>query len=532
MSSGASRFHRYLGATVACFVVHYGHHACWFVAAGDTCEPGSVALRVAKGAGMALNLNFALVALTMCRSLLTWLRETWVTEMLPLDLSYSFHMTVGWAIVAWTVVHVAAHYVRYFGREGGLEPKECVTTSVGAQGHVILFCIVLMAVTAHPSIRRARWFHIFFGVHHLFIVVIMLLCTGVHGKNFRLYFTVPVFLYVVDRLHRMFVTDRKHEVAVVRCERLEGKVTHLEFEKPDRFRRKPPLPGQYVFVAVPSISSLEFHPFTLSSAPSEDTLSLHIRSVGDWTGSLHAKASPGGTDPYSNEHVATVLVDGPYGAPAQELFDYEVAVMVGAGIGVTPFASVLKEVRHKLETLRNANLDMAKLTPILECFTSGGKKVRLRKLYFYWTTRQAGAFEWFGDLLRKVESSNDDEDDDAEGGGGGGGDDDWSLEVCTYITSAKALGKQEDLGSMFLQLGLDLVRKHTGHSLLTGNNKSTKFARPDWDEIFEELQRKHAGKTVGVFFCGPERLGNILRVQCREFTEEGGTKFSFHKEIF
>jgi len=37
-----------------------------------------------------------------------------------------------------------------------------------------------------------------------------------------------------------------------------------------------------------------------------------------------------------------VRIDGPYGAPAEDVFDSEVAVLVGAGIGVTPFASILK----------------------------------------------------------------------------------------------------------------------------------------------------------------------------------------------
>lgn len=37
-----------------------------------------------------------------------------------------------------------------------------------------------------------------------------------------------------------------------------------------------------------------------------------------------------------------VRIDGPYGAPAEDVFDAEVAVLVGAGIGVTPFASILK----------------------------------------------------------------------------------------------------------------------------------------------------------------------------------------------
>ena len=49
----------------------------------------------------------------------------------------------------------------------------------------------------------------------------------------------------------------------MRCERAAGNVTLLEFEKPDGFRYRP---GQYVFAAVPSVSALEFHPFTLSSA--------------------------------------------------------------------------------------------------------------------------------------------------------------------------------------------------------------------------------------------------------------------------
>lgn len=41
--------------------------------------------------------------------------------------------------------------------------------------------------------------------------------------------------------------------------------------------------GQYVFVNCPAISLLEWHPFTLTSAPEEDFFSIHIRAAGDWT---------------------------------------------------------------------------------------------------------------------------------------------------------------------------------------------------------------------------------------------------------
>lgn len=44
--------------------------------------------------------------------------------------------------------------------------------------------------------------------------------------------------------------------------------------------------GQYIFVKCPKVSKLEWHPFTLTSAPEEDFFSIHIRIVGDWTEGL------------------------------------------------------------------------------------------------------------------------------------------------------------------------------------------------------------------------------------------------------
>ena len=37
-----------------------------------------------------------------------------------------------------------------------------------------------------------------------------------------------------------------------------------------------------------------------------------------------------------------LFVDGPYGAPSQDWFLYDTAILIGAGIGITPFASILQ----------------------------------------------------------------------------------------------------------------------------------------------------------------------------------------------
>lgn len=57
-------------------------------------------------------------------------------------------------------------------------------------------------------------------------------------------------------------------------------VTMLEFKRPPRFEYKS---GQWVRIACLSQGKDEYHPFTLTSAPHEDTLKVHIRALGPWT---------------------------------------------------------------------------------------------------------------------------------------------------------------------------------------------------------------------------------------------------------
>jgi len=49
--------------------------------------------------------------------------------------------------------------------------------------------------------------------------------------------------------------------------------------------------GQYVFLCVPSISLWQWHPFSLSSHPTADKVTLHIRVLGNWTRQLYDMAS-------------------------------------------------------------------------------------------------------------------------------------------------------------------------------------------------------------------------------------------------
>lgn len=65
------------------------------------------------------------------------------------------------------------------------------------------------------------------------------------------------------------------------------------------------------------------------------------------------------------------------------MFEHEVGLLVGAGIGVTPFASILKSVYYQL--------------------TEESKSLRLKKVYFYWICPEPNSFEWFADLMLNLE---------------------------------------------------------------------------------------------------------------------------------
>ena len=50
------------------------------------------------------------------------------------------------------------------------------------------------------------------------------------------------------------------------------------------------------------------------------------------------------------EKLPKVKVSGPYGECHQEWYKYEVVVMIGAGIGITPYASILNDLIYGTST--------------------------------------------------------------------------------------------------------------------------------------------------------------------------------------
>lgn len=93
------------------------------------------------------------------------------------------------------------------------------------------------------------------------------------------------------------------------------------------------LPGQFLFIKfISNVVSGEWHPFTISSSPTETGITITPKELGDWTKTL------------SNLKVGdTAYIQAPFGRfTFLHVPENRALVFIAGGIGITPFRSMLK----------------------------------------------------------------------------------------------------------------------------------------------------------------------------------------------
>ncbi|KAK9027009.1 hypothetical protein V6N11_066858 [Hibiscus sabdariffa] len=503
-------------------------------------------LCTAKGAAETLKLNMALILLPVCRNTLTWLRSTKARSFVPFDDSINFHKTIACAIAIGILVHAGSHLACDFIRLTNSPPEkfaliasdfshgkrptytELLIGILGVTGitMVIFMVIAFILATSHfrknvlrfpAPFNRLTGFNAFWYSHHLLGLVYILLV--IHGtflylahqwyqKSTWMYICVPLLLYIGER-----------SVSV-----LPGNVFSIVMSKPQGFKYKS---GQ--------------HPFSITSAPGDEYLSIHIRTVGDWTQELKrvftevndsplviGRARFGGSGYIDHNCQPKLLVDGPYGAPAQDYRNYDVLLLVGIGIGATPFISILRDLLNNTrpDDQMDSTTEMSRSDDSWNSFASsnytansslsiGGKKKspRTRNAHFYWVTREPGSFEWFKGVMDEVAEM------DHKG----------QIELHNYLTSVYEEG---DARSTLITMVQALNHAKHGVDILSGTRVRTHFARPNWREVFRKIASKHPHATVGVFYCGMPVLAKELKKLSRELSHKTSTRFEFHKEYF
>ncbi|AQK87759.1 respiratory burst oxidase3 [Zea mays] len=525
----------------------------------------------AKGAAETLKLNMALILLPVCRNTITWLRNTKAARALPFDDNINFHKTIAAAIVVGVVLHAGNHLVcdfprlisssevkyaplrKYFG-ENKPTYLDLVKGVEGITGIIMVVCMLIAFTLATRWFRRSlvklprpfdklTGFNAFWYSHHLFIIVYISLV--IHGECLYLihdwykrttwmYLAVPVGLYVGERTLRFFRSG-SYSVRLLKVAIYPGNVLTLQMSKPPTFRYKS---GQYMFVQCPAVSPFEWHPFSITSAPGDDYLSIHVRQLGDWTRELKrvfsAACEPpvGGksgllrADETTKKALPKLLIDGPYGSPAQDYSKYDVLLLVGLGIGATPFISILKDLLNniiKMEEEEEASSDLyppigrskahVDLDTLMRITSKPKRVLKTTNAYFYWVTREQGSFDWFKGVMNEIAEL----------------DQRNIIEMHNYLTSVYEEG---DARSALITMLQALNHAKNGVDIVSGTKVRTHFARPNFKKVLSKIATKHPYAKIGVFYCGAPVLAQELSKLCYEFNGKSTTKFEFHKEHF
>ena len=358
----------------------------------------------------------------------------WITYVSGLlDKNIVFHKSIAKYFILVSVLgHSFAHYYNYssapyYGQALGANVYDPSPTHMawafivpgedgmgpGLSGQLLCLVMLVIYAGAHEKVRRVHY-ETFWYSHHFFILFFFLLL--LHGPVWKFWCLPALVPYAIDRLIiRLFYRGNKR-MSLMRIY-FWGKpdkpdVITLQFDnRTDRSGMKPLQyrEGHYLYLQCPAVERgrmaclKEWHPFTISSAPDEPVLEVNIRvmpSPHAWTNKVMRYLQL--LDPHKTGDVELTTrnpetgemavgkvfgpdgqmlfrIDAPHGAPSQHVFQYNTCVLVGAGIGVTPCASIMKGVVHY----------------------RWKKGYPPANLHFYWVARRADldTFRWLITLL-------------------------------------------------------------------------------------------------------------------------------------
>ncbi|KAF6157668.1 hypothetical protein GIB67_037241 [Kingdonia uniflora] len=249
--------------------------------------------------------------------------------------SVKYHTWLGHIVMTLFTAHGACYIVLWAAMgESSNMLKWSKTEIANVAGEITLLSGLAMWTTSFPKIRR-KMFELFFYTHYLYILFLVFYVFHV-GISYASIILPGFYLFLIDRFLR-FLQSRQR-VRLLSSRLLPCETVELNFSKNPRLSYAP---TSIMFINIPSISKLQWHPFTLTSSSNlePEKISIVIKNEGSWSQKLYQTLSA----PSGVNHL-DVSIEGPYGPPSIDIVRHDTLVMVSGGSGITPFISIIREL--------------------------------------------------------------------------------------------------------------------------------------------------------------------------------------------
>lgn len=301
---------------------------------------------VAKGLGVLTAMSGTFLALVGC---LLIARVPWIEREIGQDRLTTWHRKVGPYALFLIGAHVVLITLGYAQQVGMSWPAQIIDLTFGSPWMLPAMAgFLLMVGLGTISWRRIRQhmrYETWLAAHQFFYLAIALafghqLESGsvfLDNQAARvywigLYVAVAVAL-IIWRIAVPVVRSMRHRIVVSGIERIDESTVNVHLAGRGLARLRAQGGQWFVFRFGTREWWWQGHPYSLSASPTDTSMRITVKSLGDQSGDLPRIAV--GT------HVG---IEGPYGAFRIDQRSTDDLVLIGAGVGITPIRALLDEI--------------------------------------------------------------------------------------------------------------------------------------------------------------------------------------------
>lgn len=305
-----------------------------------------------------------------------------------LDKVYGFHRWVGtisFSLLLFHPLFLAVRYLELSLRSAFLFLLPGADPAITFGSVSLLLMIFFLSLTFYGTLKYQNWkfSHKFMVAAFVFALLHSFLINSDISRDYilRSYLLCLGLIGLAAGFYQAFLSrliNNNFTYTLKNINRLNSKVIDLELQADSRQMQFNS--GQFIFVRfLGGKVKSESHPFSLSSAPRGENLSIIIKSLGDFTDTLGDLVVG-----------SKAVLEGPYGQFSYEKADNKKQIWVAGGIGITPFLSMVRDIKSEdyevdLYYCVN-NRDEAVAASELEDMAAKNKKFRL----ILWCSEEKG----------------------------------------------------------------------------------------------------------------------------------------------